>query len=136
MCAENLPPPLVALASTEINNANMAWNAFDGVTSTNWLASTTTGWVQIDLGAGNGVIAGGYSVQACNASNLTNTMITWTFAGSNDGSTFTTLDTETGITWTASQIRTWTFANSTSYRYYRITATANNGGSLCGLVGP
>ncbi len=50
------------------------------------------------------------------------------FAGSNDGSTWTPLDSrpsETG--WSASQERTYSFANERAYRYYRISFLANNG---------
>ena len=49
------------------------------------------------------------------------------FAGSNDGSTWTPLDSrpsETG--WSASQERTYSFANERVYRYYRISFSANN----------
>ena len=50
------------------------------------------------------------------------------FAGSNDGITWTPLDSrpsETG--WSASQERTYSFANERAYRYYRISFSANNG---------
>ena len=50
------------------------------------------------------------------------------FAGSNDGGTWTPLDSrpsETG--WSASQERTYSFANERAYRYYRISFLANNG---------
>lgn len=49
----------------------------------------------------------------------------WTFAGSNDGSSWTTLDTRTGQTLTnGSFSSSYTFSNSTAYRYYRFTFTA------------
>ena len=60
-------------------------------------------------------------------------MTGWTFAGSNNGSSWTTLDTETGITWTALQTQTWSFTNTTAYRYYRLTSSSNNGGVYCGV---
>lgn len=50
----------------------------------------------------------------------------WTFAGSNDKTTWTTLDTrpsETGWASTRAECRTKTFTNTTAYRYYRFTAT-------------
>ena len=60
---------------------------------------------------------------------------TWTFEGSNDNLTWTLLDSQDGETWPKNQLtRTYAFANSTAYRYYRIsftdssdTSTANNG---------
>ena len=133
MYADSGPPPLVALASSEVNTANQAWNAFDFNSNTQWLAGATSGWVQIDLGAGNAVVSTSYSIQATNSGNLTFMMTGWTFAGSNNGSSWTTLDTETGITWTALQTQTWSFTNTTAYRYYRLTSSSNNGGVYCGV---
>ncbi len=55
--------------------------------------------------------------------------IDFTFQGSNDGSTYTTLHTVTGET---DDIGTWhefTFANSTSYTYYRMNITASGNSS-------
>ena len=49
------------------------------------------------------------------------------FAGSNDGSTWTLLDSrpsETG--WSVSEERTYSFVNEKVYRYYRISFSANN----------
>ena len=56
--------------------------------------------------------------------------------GSNDGSTWVTLDTQAGITWTTDlQVQTFSIASpSTPYRYYRIDITANNGDSYCQIL--
>ncbi|HEY5785863.1 MAG TPA: discoidin domain-containing protein [Microlunatus sp.] len=53
----------------------------------------------------------------------------WTFEGSNNGSSWTTLETRTGVTWPTAglDVKTFTFANTTPYRYYRINITANQG---------
>lgn len=52
----------------------------------------------------------------------------WTLQGSNDGSSWTTLDTRTGQTFSARfQTLTYSFANTTGYIYYRLNITANNG---------
>jgi PKD repeat protein len=55
----------------------------------------------------------------------------WTFQGSNDGSSWTTLDTRTASEWGYIQIdsyvyveiRTFTFSNSVPYRYYKLHVT-------------
>src|SRR5271157_963593 len=134
MYTDNGPSPVVASASTEVNTANQAWNAFDFNQGTAWLAGASSGWLQIDLGAGNAVVSTAYSIQATVTGDLTFMMTGWTFAGSNDGSSWTTLDTETGITWpTNFQIQTWSFSNSTAYRYYRLTSSSNAGGAYCGV---
>lgn len=52
----------------------------------------------------------------------------WVIEGSNDGTTFTMLDTKTAQTF-ASRIQTryFSFANTNAYQYYRFRVTANNG---------
>ena len=53
----------------------------------------------------------------------------WTFDASNDGSTWTTLDTRTGETdWTEFAYRYFELQNDTPYQYYRFYCT-----SLCGV---
>ena len=133
MYADNGPSPLVASASSEVNTLNQAWQAFDLNPNTAWLAATNSGWLQIDLGAGNAVVSTSYSIQATPSGDLTFMMTGWTFAGSNNGSSWTTLDTETGISWTAQQTQTWSFTNTTAYRYYRLTSSSNAGGIYCGI---
>ncbi len=56
---------------------------------------------------------------------------TWTFSGSNDGETWTTLDTQTSETgWAANgESRYYQFANNTAYSYYKYDCTALNGGT-------
>ncbi|MBR4170694.1 MAG: hypothetical protein IKR48_03480, partial [Kiritimatiellae bacterium] len=52
----------------------------------------------------------------------------WTFEGSNDNENWATLDSRNSETnWSKEQeTRTYTFTNTTAYRYYRITFTAAN----------
>jgi hypothetical protein len=53
---------------------------------------------------------------------------TWAFLGSNDGSTWTTLDTEASQTsWGTPETRNFGFSASANYRYFKINITANNG---------
>lgn len=52
----------------------------------------------------------------------------WTFEGSNDGTTWTVLDTATSYTFVASGAYVSSIlANTTAYTYYRLNITANNG---------
>jgi hypothetical protein len=52
----------------------------------------------------------------------------WTLQGSNNGSTWTTLDTRTNQTFAARfQANSYSFSNTTGYLYYRLNITANNG---------
>lgn len=62
---------------------------------------------------------------------FTRSPMSWTFEGSNDNDTWTPLDSRAAETdWSrGSETRTYTFANTTAYRYYRITFTAAGAGA-------
>lgn len=100
-------------------------NAFDGAAlGIQWATpiGTTTGWLRYDFGSYPRTIIK-YSVTAGVG---TSDPRDWTFEGSNNGSSWTTLDTRTAQTgWTVT--RNFTFSNTTAYRYYRINISANNG---------
>lgn len=54
----------------------------------------------------------------------------WSLQGSNNGTSWTTLDTRTGQTFASRFLtKTYTFSNTTAYSYYRLNVTANNGGA-------
>lgn len=70
-----------------------------------------------------------YAITACNSQSPN----TWTFEGSNDGSTWTTLDTRTGETdWRTGEKRVYTIASGVrgSYTSHRLNMTAANSGLL------
>lgn len=56
------------------------------------------------------------------------TATAWTIQGSNDGSTWTTLHTKSGVVWSG-VAQQWHFPNTTAYLYYLVTVTANTGSS-------
>nr|WP_260986775.1 discoidin domain-containing protein [Paenibacillus terrae] len=103
--------------------------AFDGSSSTKWLIFTNTGWIQYQFGGGASHIATSYSVTSANdfpARDPKN----WSLQGSNNGTSWTTLDTRTGQTFASRFLtKTYTFSNTTAYSYYRLNVTANNGGA-------
>lgn len=121
----------VPLASTELDSSHQAWQAFDGVTATLWEATGATGTLQIDLGSGNGQVAYQYGILGSSTANQSPK--SWTFNGSNDGSTWTPLDTRTNTTFTASQLQNFSISNTASYRYYQLNVSANGGGSNLAL---
>lgn len=53
----------------------------------------------------------------------------WTFQGSHNGSTWTTLDTQTGIVFGNGETKTFTIANTTAYRYYLLNITLTGDGT-------
>ena len=81
-------------------------------------AATAVNAIRIWSGLSN---AGGASEQARAPKD-------WTFSGSNDGTTWNTLDTQTSETgWSGA--RYYQFANNTAYEYYKYNCTALNGGT-------
>lgn len=86
------------------------------------------GWLQYLFGSAQ--TAYGYSITS-RSGFADRAPKTWTFEGSNNGSSWTTLDTQTNITsWTGGDTKSYTIASPASYTYYRLNVSANNAGSL------
>ena len=62
-------------------------------------------------------------------------ILTWTFEGSNNGSSWTTLDTQTSFSsWVANVLPVlFTFSNTTAYSYYQINVSVNGGNGYTGI---
>lgn len=132
----NTSPQGVAAASSIFNSSFDAFHAFDDVNTINnkWVAAsgTVTGNVSYDYGSGVTKIITYYSITGVPADeNLPNRAPkTWTFEGSNNGSTWTTLDARTNVpAWSMGEKRVYAVNNTTGYRYYRVNVSANQGDS-------
>jgi hypothetical protein len=113
-------------ASAALTGGEGMDKAFDGTTSTKWYnGSSSTGWIQYQLTEPH--IVATYSVASANDSEGRDPTA-WTLKGSNDETTWTTLDTRVGENFAGRfQTNTYTFTNSRSYLYYRLDVTANSG---------
>jgi hypothetical protein len=111
-------------ASTSFGS-NPPSGAHDGNLSNPWITNgVQSGWVRYQLASA--YVATGYDIWGGAAP--TRNPKDWTFEGSNDGSTWTTLDTRTAQTWAnIGDINRYTFSNTTAYLYYRLNVSANNG---------
>lgn len=121
----NTSPSGIANASSNATNAWFCFNQ-DNSYTTLWTIAATSGWVSYQFPTGKiikrYVIKGGTSG--------INQPSGWQFQGSNDGSSWTTLETVTGYAMSAGGNYTSpVLANSTSYTYYRVNITASTGGS-------
>jgi hypothetical protein len=127
-------PPYVVSASSFWPSLP-AYAAFDNAAGNEYWVGTNAGvdWLQIDLGSSQ--LLGSYAIQA--TTELLRMPKNWTMEGSNDGTTWNVVDTQTGQTaWTNNEILTFTVsAVSESYRYYRLDITANNGDATYTDVG-
>ena len=83
-----------------------------------------------EFGTDDKKVVNGYMVRFPNDQNSTPSRApyAWTFAGSNDGSNWTSLDERDGQTgWEKNEKRYYAFENHNAYAYYKIEFTANNG---------
>ena len=129
MTANNAPSPYVASASSEYNSSYAAWKAFDHSVSTLWDAglNVTTGWLKFDFNLGT-IVRSYFMYASTGYQNYHPTA--WTFEGSNDNSNWTILDSRSGISWSAEELKTFSFINETTYRYYRINVSASGSTEL------
>jgi len=103
-------------------------NAFDGNTSTMWSQPTPsyTGWIQIQYTTP--VAWNAYAITCTNDARQRD-FKTWTLSGSNNGTAWDVLDTQTNQVWAApSSLKTYGFTNAVLYSYYKFEFT-NNGNS-------
>jgi hypothetical protein len=103
--------------------------AFDGNAGSKWFNNNTgaTGWIQYDFGANNEQLVKRYTVSSANDVPARDPK-DWQFQGSQDGATWTTLDTQSGQTFANRyQQNVYPIGNTTAYRYYRLNITANGG---------
>ena len=120
----NVTPSGTAFASS-VNAGNSAWLAFnqDGLSTTFWQSGTAnTGILGYQFPSGK--VIKRYCVKAITTT-TPSIPTAWTFQGSNDGSTYTTLETVTaaGIP-LGGNYTSGILANTTSYTYYRLNITA------------
>ena len=131
MTANNTPSPNVVSASSALWPAYGAFahSVVFGIGQV-WLSENgqTTGWLKFDFGSGNTHIVLKYTLSFYSGSSVTRAPKSWTLQGSNNDVDWDVLDTQTNvIAWSSSEMRTYSFANSTDYRYYKLNITANQG---------
>lgn len=117
-----------ATASKQKAPEEGAAQAFDGLTSTKWFASGgSAAWLQYQFGGGAEWAVVRYDVTSANDV-ADRDPKNWLFQGSHDGVTWTTLDTQTGVTFSARrQTKQFSVMNATEYAFYRLTVTATRG---------
>jgi hypothetical protein len=114
-------------ASDSADNPTNAGRAFDRNPATQWFYSGVGGWLRYDLGVGSARVVERYTVTSSNDRPPRDPK-DWQFQGSNDGSSWTTLDTQSNQAFTARyQLNAYAIASPASYRYYRLNISANNG---------
>jgi hypothetical protein len=127
--------PEVVSANPEDSPTNGAWWAFEGSGDAQWynLIRPTPAWLQVQFGGGAGVALSEYRLTSGNDAPERDPR-DWEFQASNDGATWTTLDRQTGGSFESrQQTKSYSFQNSTPYRFYRLYITANQQASPDGV---
>jgi hypothetical protein len=144
MTSNTAPSPFVASASSVpgygTGTTYAPMNAFDGLLDIGhyWIGiGGGVDWLQLDRGVGSAQILQSYDIQANTIPEPLRSPKNWTMKGSNDGITFTVVDTRTNETsWGSGELRSYTCATqTTAYRYFRLDITANNGDATNTVVG-
>ena len=101
--------------------------AFDNSTNSTWLVYSPTGTIGYTF-AGN-VVATLTSYTVTSANDVPGRdPQSWTLQGSNDGTTWTMVDTQSAQSFTSRlQTKTYPVSSTNSYHRYRLNVTANNG---------
>ncbi|MBC8136948.1 MAG: carbohydrate-binding protein [Fibrella sp.] len=120
-----------ASASSNPIAAETAPNAFDGNVNTKWLGTYATGtiraWLRYQFGGGVSYVVKQYTVTSGNDGQQRDPR-NWNFQGSNDGSAWTTLNSQSNQTFpNRFQTKSYSITNTVAYRYYRLAVTATNG---------
>ena len=111
------------------NNTTVLQAIFNGTNQSNQIGAWSTYWISINYG--QDTILGSYTIQADNNGNPEYPKA-WTVKGSNDGTTWETLDTKTGITFSLNESKTFSVTTANAYKQYRIifsdgVLSSNNG---------
>ncbi len=130
------PDAITATASQQINTGEGAQKAADGDPTSKWLTQATTGWLRFELDEPK--IIKSYVMVTANDAPDRNPR-NWTVEGSQNGSDWTVLDTQTDQLPTSlspfTRVDYDTLSgNTTAYKFYRLNITANRGNSLTQLA--
>jgi hypothetical protein len=115
--------------SAQYQTGSPAGEAYTNLTDNNvgakYLTFNASAWLQYQANAN--YIVTGYTITSANDAPERDPL-NWTLQGSNNGSTWTTIDTRTNQDFpNRFQTRAFTFTNTTSYMYYRFNMTNNSG---------
>ena len=128
----NTTPSGIASASSEFNSARAAWKAFAQDITINeynaWCTNneTTGAWLKYDFGNESKCIT---RLDTYNRADALGVVTEFKFQGSNDGTTWTDLETCTATNLTATGLNSYTINNNNSYSKYRILVQSVNTGT-------
>jgi hypothetical protein len=128
----NTTPSGIASASS-FHTGLPPWYAFNP-SQEGWITdSTNTGWLQYEFPVAKTLSS--YTITPWSADTFpARSPTAWQFQGSNNGSTWATLDSHSSYSsWVINTPTTFTVSSPGSYLYYRLNITANGGDTYVGI---
>jgi hypothetical protein len=123
---------IIPSARGENGPAESKVQAFDNNVATKWLDFSATSWLLYRLA--NPRVITQYTITSANDSPERDPK-SWTFKGSNNGVTWTNLDSRSiQVFANRYQSNTYSFSNATEYTYYKLDSITNNSGSIIQLA--
>ncbi|MEI6297073.1 MAG: discoidin domain-containing protein, partial [bacterium] len=123
-------PSGVASASSE-QVGSEAWRAFDGNGSTFWISDVVGMPVTLTYQFPSAIAIASYAITV--TTYPVYSPKNWTFEGSNNGSSWTVLDTRTNSA--VNGTSSFTISSPQSFGYYKLNISVNNGGARGNMVG-
>ncbi|MFI5735927.1 GH92 family glycosyl hydrolase [Kribbella sp. NPDC051587] len=122
----------VTASGENTGGGEIASNAADGDKFTKWLVFTKTGWLNYETSAP--VVIRKYALTSANDADGRDPQ-NWTVQGSNNGTDWTVLDTQTGQSFeNRFQTKEYSFANETAYKFFKFDVTLNHGEDIVQLA--
>lgn len=125
---EAIMPDLVATSSSSHYGPYVPANAFDGVKTyeSRWLSDGGFPvWLRGDFALPT--VVDHYTIYSMVEESSRNPK-DWSLQGSNNGTSWTTLDVRAGVTWTPGEAKTFELSGPAEWTMYRVLFTANQGG--------
>ena len=129
------PPNLAQGGTVSASNPGVSpedmTKAFDGKSASKWFAGNgvTTGWIAYQFAGSTSHTVTSYAITSANDMPARDPF-DWQLQGSNDGTTWTTVDTRASQVFVNRfQTNGYACVNSTAYQRYRLNVTANSGGN-------
>ncbi len=125
----NTAPSGTASANSETDATHAAWHAFDGNNGTFWQPTRADAPWTLAYAFAAATTVNYYRIYPGGACPLS-----WTFEGSDDGSTWTVLDTQTNVQSWAGFAQDFFPATEASFKRYRLNITNSIGGATAAIV--
>lgn len=133
----NTSPSGVVSASSTYSGTYAAWRAFDGIGNSDpstWVCAVGAFPAYLRYQFPSAIVVNKYMLKP-QIDNPSTNPASWTLRGSNDGLSWTTLDTRSVVTgWANDTFKIFTFSNGAAFAYYEINISSSAGGTTGAAV--